>query len=551
MKILYLLFFSVLTVLLLSDPTLKAQHKHGPTKSELAKVGRAKFSVSCKPASQEQFDRAVAMLHSFWYEESGKAFSDLARKDPKCAMAHWGVAMSLYHPLWPPQPSEQTLNDGRAALVRARAVLSAGRTAREKSYIDALETFYRDEQLDYPGRVLAYEEAMAQVHARYPQDNEAGVFYALSLLGSAQALPADKTYLRERKAAAILNKVLALEPNHPGVAHYLIHAYDSPALANLALAAARAYAKIAPGVPHALHMPSHIFIRLGLWQESISSNLDSEAAAKDYARKTQMVGVWDQQLHAMDYLIYAYLQLAQDEKAKAVLDELNRILKTSEQNLIAAYTFAAVPARYAIERRQWSEAASLELKPQEFAWDRLPAAKAIVYFARGVGAARQGDVAGARNALTKLEEFKRELTGAKGYDWAIQVEIQRRAVAAWLAHAERNDQEAVSLMRSAADLEDSTDKHPVTPGAIVPARELLADLLIDVGEPAEALKEFEISLAAVPNRFNGLYGAARAAELAGNEKKAKDYYGKLVALCAGECSQRRELQKAKAFLAKG
>jgi tetratricopeptide (TPR) repeat protein len=390
---------------------------------------------------------------------------------------------------------------------------------------------------------------MAQVHARYPQDTEAGVFYALSLLGTAQALSADKTYMREKRAAGILNKVLALEPNHPGVAHYLIHAYDSPALANLALAAARAYAKIAPGVPHALHMPSHIFIRLGLWQESINSNLESEAAAKDYARKTKMIGVWDQQLHAMDYLIYAYLQLAQDEKAKGVLDDLNQILKTNDQNLIVAYTFAAVPARYAIERRQWAEAASLELKPQEFAWDRLPWAKAIVYFARGIGSARQGDVAGARNVVAKLEELKSELKGEKGYDWATQVEIQRLAVAAWLAHAERNDQEALSLMRSAADLEDSIDKHPVTPGTIVPARELLADLLIEVGQPAEALKEFEGSLATVPNRFNGLYGAARAAELAGNDKKAKDYYGRLVALCAGECS-RRELQQAKAFLAK-
>ena len=547
MKTRKLLFFSTLTVLLWSTPILNAQHKHGPTKTELEKVGRVKFSVSCKPASRAQFDRAVAMLHSFWYEESGRAFSELAQKDPKCTMAHWGVAMSLYHPLWQ-QPLEQLLNDGRAALARARAGLSST-TERERSYIGALETFYKDGPLDYRSRVRAYEEAMAQVHARYPQDNEAAVFYALSLLGTAQALPADKTYMREKRAASILNKVLALEPKHPGVAHYLIHAYDSPALANLALDAARAYAKIAPGVPHALHMPSHIFIRLGLWEESISSNLDSEVAAKEYARKTQMAGVWDQQLHAMDYLIYAYLQLAQDEKAKGVLDDLNRILKTSDENFIVAYTFAAVPARYAIERRQWSEAAALELRPKEFAWNRLPWAKAIVYFSRGIGAARQGDVAGARNVLAKLEEVKGELNGVKGYDWAAQVEIQRLAVAAWLAHAERNDREALSLMRSSADLEDSTDKHPVTPGAIVPARELLADLLIEVGQPADALREFEASLATVPNRFNGLYGAARAAELAGNDKKAKDYYERLVALCAEECS-RRELQQAKAFLAK-
>jgi tetratricopeptide (TPR) repeat protein len=421
---------------------------------------------------------------------------------------------------------------------------------RETAFVEALETFYKNEVQDYPSRAQAYEEAMAKVYARFPRDNEARVFYALSLLGTAQSLPADKTFVREKKAAVILNEVLSEEPNHPGVAHYLIHAYDSPALANLALTAARTYAKIAPDVPHALHMPSHIFIRLGLWQEAINSNLESEAAAKEYARKMKMAGVWDQQLHAMDYLAYAYLQLAMDDKAKGVLDDLNEILKASQENLIAAYTFAAVPARYAIERRRWSEAATLELRPQEFAWDRLPWAKAIVYFARGIGAARQGDIPGARAAVAQLEKCKNDLKGAKGYDWVTQIEIQRTSVAAWLARAERDERQALELMRSAADLEDRTDKHPVTPGAIVPARELLGDLLLEMGQPGEAIKEFEASLRSTPNRFNGLYGAARSAELAGNQEKAKEYYVRLLALCEGHCTQRTELEKAKAFVAR-
>jgi tetratricopeptide (TPR) repeat protein len=334
------------------------------------------------------------------------------------------------------------------------------------------------------------------------------------------------------------------------VAHYLIHAYDSPALANLALPASRNYAKIAPAVPHALHMPSHIFTRLGLWSESIKSNLDSEAAAKDYGTKMKMTGAWDQQLHAMDYLMYAYLQLADDVKARAVLDDLNKITRATPESVSPAYAFVAVPARYAIERRQWAEAAALEIRPESFPWDRYPWARAIVSFARGIGAARSGNAAAARDEAEKLAAIEKDFANARGYNWAGQVEVQRLSVSAWAAHLEGKNDEAVQLMRAAADLEDASDKHPVTPGPIVPARELLGDLLLELGRNSEALKEFETSLAVAPKRFNGLYGAAHAAELSQDREKAGAYYQELLALAEGSNSNRVELEQARAFLKK-
>jgi tetratricopeptide (TPR) repeat protein len=529
------------------DPGFSPQemdtHMHGGA----GKVGSVVFPVSCRPVSRRQFGVAVAMLHSFWYEESGSAFAAIAQNDPSCAMAYWGQAMSLYHPLWE-QPSAQTLAEGRAALLRAKAF--GNKTPRERDYILALDAFFADEKRDYVTRALDYEKAMDQLRQSYPRDEEAVVFYALALVGSAQALPADKTYAREKKAAAILNRVLVHQPKHPGVAHYLIHAYDSPPLANLALQAARSYARIAPAVPHALHMPSHIFTRLGLWQESIKSNLDSEAAARDYSAKMHLPGAWDQQLHAMDYLMYAHLQLADDEKAKAVLDELNRITKVTPESVAPAYAFAAVPARFAIERRQWAEAASLEIRPESFPWDRYPWARAILSFARGIGAARIGNAVAARNEALTLATIEKDFANSRGYNWAGQVEVQRQAVSAWAAHAEGKNDEAIQLMRAAADLEDASDKHPVTPGPIIPARELLGELLLELGRNSEALKEFETSLAVAPKRFNGLYGAAHAAELSQDREKAGAYYQELVALAGGSNSKRIELEQAKAYLKK-
>jgi hypothetical protein len=535
------LLSALLFVSLFSFGNAQEIHQHEHSAHE--KLGQVHFPISCNSAAQAEFDRAVAMLHSFWYEKAGETFSETARRDPSCAMAYWGMAMTFNHPLWE-KPDTQALKNGWAAVEKAKAI--GAKTDRERDYIAAIEVFYKDSgKIDHLTRVLAYETAMEQLHRRYPEDREAGVFYALALVASAQALPTDKTYSREKKAAAILNTVLSEEPEHPGVIHYLIHAYDSPPLANLALNAARRYAKIAPSVPHALHMPSHIFTRLGLWQESIQSNIASESAAKQFAAAMRMDGAWDEQLHAMDYLMYAYLQGAQDQPAKAILDELYHIHKTTPENFKVAYAFAAIPARYAIERRQWSEAASLKAYPSEFPWNRFPWAEAIIYFARSIGAARSGDVTSARQSRDRLVALENMLVEAKERN---QVEIQRRAASAWLAYAEGKKEEALQLMRSAADLEDSTEKHPVTPGPILPAREMLGDLLLELRQPRQAAQAFEASLVASPGRFGSLLGAARAANSLGDVEKARSFYSKLAALCHQADGNRVELQEAKTFL---
>jgi tetratricopeptide (TPR) repeat protein len=388
---------------------------------------------------------------------------------------------------------------------------------------------------------------MEQLYIRHPNDHEAAVFYSLSLLGT--ALPTDKTYANQKKSAAILNKVLLSEPEHPGVAHYLIHSFDYPALAPLALAAARSYAKIAPSSPHALHMPSHIFTRLGLWQESIESNLDSAAAAASYTAKMHPGAASYNQLHAMDYLTYAYLQTAQDAKVKEIVATLYAMNKVDANTQSAAYALGAIPARYALERHQWSEAAALKVHPIDFPWSNFPYTEAMIYFARSLGASRSGFATRAREDVERLRAIQKSISGAGDNYWATQVEIERRAAAAWLAHAEGKQEEALQQMRSAADLEDSTEKSPVTPGPIVPARELLGELLLELGQPRQALKEFEASLLVSPNRFNGLYGAARAAELAGDREKARTFYAKLTTLAEPADGTRPELQAARAFLA--
>ena len=539
------LFLGASLAVLLCSFTLIAQETHQHKHEMGEKLGRVNFAVSCNRAAQQQFNRAVALLHSFWYEEAQKGFVEVTKTDAKCGMGYWGIAMSSYHPVWaPPIPAE--LQNGVAAVQQANLV--GARTQREKDYIAAIEIFYQDaDKLDHRTRALAYEKAMEQLYLRYPKDHEAAVFYALALLGTAQLT--DKTYANQKKAAAILNKVLAVEPQHPGVAHYLIHSFDYPALAPLALAAARSYAKIAPSSPHALHMPSHIFTRLGLWQESIESNIASAAAAGNHVAKTHPGALAFDQLHAMDYLAYAYLQTAQDGKAKEMVDALYRMNKVDANVFQAAYAFAAIPARYALERRQWSEAAALKVHPTDFPWNKFPYAEAMIYFARSVGASRSGDTAGASKDIERLRSIQRSLAEAKENYWATQVEIQRREAAAWLAQAEGKPEEALKLMQSAADLEDTTEKAPVTPGAIVPARELLGELLLELRQPRQALKEFEASLQVSPNRFNGVYGAAKAAELSGDREKARTFYAKLKALAERSDGKRPELQAANVFLA--
>jgi tetratricopeptide (TPR) repeat protein len=545
-----ILTLTLLMVFLCHIHSVSAQERHQHRHDPPEKLGQVNFTVSCNPQAQRQFNRAVAWLHSFEYEEAEKAFSKVTVTDPRCGMGYWGVAMSNYHSIWAP-PTAAELKKGLSAIERAKVI--GARTMRERDYIAAIEVFYKDsDKLDHRTRTLAYSEAMEQLYQRYPSDTEAGVFYALTLIATGM-MANDKSYASEKKAARILNRVLAREPQHPGVTHYLIHSYDYPALAHLALPAARSYAKIAPASAHARHMPSHIFTRLGLWQEAIQSNLDAKAAARDFAVRNGMSGTWDEQFHAMDYLAYAYLQGAQDKQARGVLDELNRIQRAEPETFKVAYAVTAIPARYALERRRWDEAAKLTLPPSTlgaFPWQSFRWAEAHIHFARAIGAARTGDTTSARQDVEKLAAIREKLVEIKGgYDWAKQVEIERQVASAWLAHAEGKQEESLRLMRAAAELDDATEKHPVTPGAILPAREQLGELLLELKQPTVALQEFETSLRSAPNRFNGLYGAARAARLASDQKRAKTYYTKLVALCRQADCIRPEIEEAKAFLA--
>lgn len=540
---------ALLALLLCNAPSAASQEMHEHQHEHSEQLGRVDFKVSCTPEAQKRFNRAVAWLHSFEYEEAERAFAKVADADPRCGMAYWGVALSNYHPIWSP-PTAAELQKGSKAVGQAKSI--GARTQRERDYISAAESFFKDsDKLDHRARANAYHEAMGRLYKQYPNDREAGVFYALTLIAKGMAA-GDKTYASEKEAARILNRVLEREPEHPGVTHYIIHSYDYPALAYLALPAARGYAKIAPASAHARHMPSHIFTRLGLWQEAIQSNLDAKAAAEAYAVRNHMPGSWDERLHAMDYLAYAYLQGAQDREARGVLEELYKIRRVDPANFKVAYAFSAIPARYALERRRWDEAAKLSLNEgalENFPWESFRWAESHIHFARAIGAARTGDAASAREEVMRLEATGKALAEVRGgYDWAKQVEIGRTVASAWLAYAEGKRDESLRLMRAAAELDDSTEKHPVTPGALLPAREQLGELLLELKEPAEALREFETSLQSTPKRFNGLYGAARAAALAGDRKRAETHYKQLVALCAHADADRPELSEAKAFL---
>jgi hypothetical protein len=521
---------------------LAPSHAESPAQ----RVGQVHFSVSCTAAAQQQFDRAAAMLHSFWYPEAAKSFAAIGETDPACVMAQWGVAMSVWYPLWYP-PSEASLKTGAAAVEKARSI--GAKTERERDYVEAIGAFYKDwDKTDHRTRSVAYEKAMEQVYLRYPDDKEAGIFYALALNATASAT--DKTYANQRKAAAILEKVRAAEPDHPGIAHYLIHSYDSAALAEQGLPAARSYAALAPAVPHALHMPSHIFTRLGLWQESIASNSAGHDKARAYAEESAGPGAFDgETLHTMDYLEYAYLQGAQDQAAKRVVDELGSLHKGPSVSP-AGYAAAAIPARYALERRNWADAASVTLPEIAFAWERFPWAEALNAFARALGAARTGDQSGAERELARLRALEDKLIAAKDKYWADQVEVQRLAASAVLKRAQGKDADAIQLARAAADLESAMDKHPVTPAAVLPARELLADLLLELDRPAEALTEYQRSLEAEPKRFRSLYGAAQASARLEAPAKAREFYAQLVEQCAKADSDRPELVEARAFVAK-
>ena len=514
-------------------------------KSEAAKAGEVDFPISCAPAAQKTFKEAVWTLHSFWYPEALKAFTAITEAEPGCAMGYWGIAMSHWYPLWYP-PNPAALKAGSEAVAKAQA--AAPKTEREKDYIAAIAAFYRDsDKLDHGARAVAYEKAMEEVHLRYPEDREAGVFYALAL--NATQPPTDKTYANKQKAAAILDKVWAEQPNHPGVVHYLIHSDDSAKFAEAGLAAAICYAKIAPEVPHALHMPSHIFTRLGLWQQSIDSNRAGHAAAIGYVRKDLGPGAFDQEtVHTMDYLEYAYLQTAQDKAAKEVVDELTGFSKSPAPNLAVAYAVAAIPVRFALERRDWAAAAALKIPAIGFPLDKFPWAEAMISFARALGTARTGDIPAAQAEIARLQSLEDKLVAAKDAYWANQVKVQRLGAAGILARVQSDDKKAVELVRAAADLDATMDKHPATPAAVQPARELLADLLLELKEPGAALKEYEQSLKTDPNRFRSILGKARAAKEAGYLAASREAYQKLVALSGEAASGRPELAEAKAFL---
>jgi tetratricopeptide (TPR) repeat protein len=520
-----------------------AQHEHDHAHPAPEKYGKVHFASSCNAEAQPVLERGVALLHSFAYVKAAKVLEEASSKDPGCGMAQWGIAMSYFHTIWGP-PTEDEFAAGKKAAQQAAAIGAS--TRRERDYITAIGAYYQGDAVPHPTRVAAFENAMAGVAERNPKDHEAAIFHALSILGVAYNSPPDKTYAKQKEAAKILNGLLTVEPDHPGIAHYMIHSFDYPELAQLALPAARAYAKIAPSAPHALHMPSHIFTRLGMWKESIESNLASARTAQAWIAKTHAGATAFDALHATDYLEYAYLQTGQDAKAQELVDNVAKVTSFDIPQFAAAYALAAVPARHALERRAWSEAAAVSAAPGTFPWAKYPYAKAIVHFARAVGAARAGNVEAARTDVAMLAEIQASLKGQKGFDWATQVEIQRRAAAAWVARAEKKDAEALALMRSAADLEDSTDKHPVTPGSVLPAREQLGDLLAELGQPAAALTEYETSLRSAPARLNSYDGAARAADRAGKKQEAKAFRERLLALCGGSLPDRLAAKTAAA-----
>jgi len=534
MKIALLPHVLAVTLTTLTFSGQEPEHHHHDTGQTAASVT---FPVSCALAVQASFAHGVTLLHSFEYEEANHEFQEVAQRDPQCAMAYWGQGMSLYHQLWD-RPSKDNLERGVELLAKARDLKAP--TARERDYIQALSVFYTDtERLNHNQRASAYSKAMQGVYEHNPQDREAAVFYALSLLASSQE---NDTELTNAKAAvAILNTLFEANPTHPGIAHYIIHSCDNPAMASLALPAARKYASIAPESAHAVHMPSHIFARLGLWQDDINSNLAAIRAADKMA--DMHLHVMHHKMHSMDFLEYAYLQIGDDVNAKAQVHEFNTIRKADVGADFQDYFEARLlqsRAMYAMERRQWKDALNLQPNP-----GAPPYAQVIVYWGRAVAAGHLHDAAAAQDALKHYDELLEETQkSAKPY-MAEGLKGQHDEVLAWASYASGKTDEAVRLLRSVSDMQDKVGKGETES----PAREMLADLLLDAQRPQEALAEYEISLRTDPNRFNGLYGAAQAADQTKQKEKASSYYAQLVKNCEGVQSDRSELAEAKTLLA--
>ena len=553
-----------------------------PEPGDLRGVGKVTFPITCAPTIsnagrdatiegpatpsftaptdvQSDFARGVALLHSFFYEEARRVFTSVAERDPKCAMAQWGIAMTWWHPIWtPPTPDE--MRAGKAAIEKAMS-MKAG-TERERGFITALNTYYNtaDSSSAAPvgqschgpvgprDRVIAYEKAMRQLRDKYPDDFEVQTFYAFAVLATGYATPNDTSLSKQLEAAGILEKLWKQDANHPGVVHYLIHSYDYPQFAQRGLTAAQTYNSIAPWVPHALHMPSHIFTRLGMWDESIAANQASAEASRAYAAMRHRDAAEAEELHALDYMAYSYLQEAQDAEAKKIVDIAAKVKKTNpELEFSAAYALAAIPTRYAFERNDWAAAANLSI-PNLPHWSSFPFMEALIEYGHALGRAHTGDVEGARKAIARMQQL-RDATKEPKFDYfKSHLELQMQAALAWVAAAEGKKNDAIDMLRRAADSEDILGKHPVSPGAFVPIREQLGSLLVETGQPKEAQREFEAALKIYPGRFRGLYGAAQAAELAGDNQGASRYYTKLAAQTSKAGGSRHELNHVREFL---
>ena len=531
-----------------------------PEPGDLRAAGKVDFPISCTPAVQSEFARGVALLHSFFYEEARRIFTSVAEQDPKCAMAQWGIAMTWWHPIWtPPTPDE--MSAGKAAIEKAMAMNAS--TDRERGFITALNVYYNtpdSSTADAVGqschgpvgsrdRVVAYEKAMRQLRDKYPDDFEAQTFYAFAILAIGYATPNDTTLSKQLQAGAMLEKLWKSNPNHPGVVHYLIHCYDYPALAQRGLAAARSYDSIAPWVPHALHMPSHIFTRLGMWDESIAANRSSADASRAYAAMRHRDATEAEELHALDYMAYSYLQEAQDTKAKEIVDFAATVRKTNpELEFSGAYALAAIPTRYAFERNDWAAAAALTI-PNLPHWSSFPFMEALIEYGHALGRAHIGDLDGARKAIARMRELRDATKDLKFDYFKSHLDLQMKAASACVAASESKKNEAIEMLRQAAEAEDILGKHPVSPGAFVPIREQLGSLLLELGQAKEAQREFEAALKIYPGRFRGLYGAARAAEQTGDKENASRYYAKLAAQTAKSSGSRDELNHINEFRA--